>query len=88
MEEATHAELLTVTEMMHNEKMLPPVYAASLTSNGVGCLYVFDQCDSGEGHVVAAHEPQLSGPLFLIHYLLIDAEDRTARIIIRERAGS
>ena len=40
-EEATHVELRAVTEMMHNEKMVPPVYAASLTSNGVACLYVF-----------------------------------------------
>jgi hypothetical protein len=30
-EEATHVELRAVTEMMHKEKMVPPVYAASLT---------------------------------------------------------
>ena len=34
------------------------------------------------------HEPQLLGPLLPIDYLLIDAEGRTARIIIREREGS
>jgi hypothetical protein len=87
-EEATHVELRAVTEMMHKEKMVPPVYAASLTSNGVACLYVFEQRACGEGHVVAVHEPQLLGPLLPIDYLLIDAEDRTARIIIREREGS
>jgi hypothetical protein len=87
-EEATHVELRAVTEMMHRERMVTPVYAASLTSNGVGCLYVFEQYASDEGHVVAVHEPQLMGPLLPIHYLLIDAEGRTARIIIREREGS
>jgi len=87
-EEATHVELRAVTEMMHKEKMVPPVYAASLTPNSVGCLYVFEQHTSGEGHVVAVHEPQMLGPLLPIHYLLIDAEGRTARIIIRERGGS
>lgn len=35
-EEATHVELRAVTEMMHKANMAPPVYAASLTSNGVG----------------------------------------------------
>jgi hypothetical protein len=87
-EEATHAELRAVTEMMHKEKMVPPVYAASLTSNGVACLYVFEQHASAEGHVVAVHEPPVLGPLLPIHYLLIDAEGRTARIIIRERRGA
>jgi len=87
-EEATHVELRAVTEMMRKEQMVPPVHAASLTSKGVGCLYVFEQRASGEGHVVAVHEPQLLGPLLPIHYLLIDAEGRTARIIIREREGS
>jgi len=87
-EAATHVELRAVTETMHNEKMVPPVYAASLTSNGIGCLYVFAQRASGEGHVLAVHEPQLLGPLLPIHYLLIDAEGRTARIIIRERGGA
>jgi hypothetical protein len=87
-EEATHVELRAVTEMMRKEQMVPPVYAASLTPNGVGCLYVFAQRASGEGHVVAVHEPQVLGPLLPIHYLLIDAEGRTARIIIRERGGS
>ena len=68
--------------------MVPPVYAASLTSYGLGCLYVFEQGASGEGHVVAVHEPQVLGPLLPIHYLLIDAEAWTARIIILERGGS
>ena len=87
-EEAPHVELRAVTEMMQEEQMVLPVYAASLTSNGVGCLYVFEQRASGEGHVVAVHEPQVVGPLLPIHYLLIDAEGRTARIIIRARGGS
>ena len=87
-EEATHIELRAITEMMHKEKLVFPVYAASLAPNGTGCLYLFANHDSGEGHVVAVHEPKGMGAPFPIHYLLMDAEGRTARIIIQERAGS
>jgi hypothetical protein len=87
-EEATHIELRAITEMMHKEKLVFPVYAASLAPNGTGCLYLFANHDSGEGHVVAVHEPKGMGAPFPIHYLLMDAEGRTARIIIQERTGS
>jgi hypothetical protein len=87
-EEATHIELRAITEMMHQEKLVFPVYAASLAPNGTGCLYLFANHDSSEGHVVAVHEPKGMGAPFPIHYLLMDAEGRTARIIIQERTGS
>lgn len=87
-EEATYIELRTITELMHKEKLVFPVYAASLTPNGTGCLYLFENHDSGEGHIVAVHEPKGMSSPFPIHYLPMDAEGRTARIIIRERVGS
>ena len=87
-EEATHIELRAITEMMYKEKLVFPVYAASLAPNGTGCLYLFENHDSGEGHIVAVHEPKSMGTPFPIHYLLMDAEGRTARIIIHERAAA
>ena len=87
-EQATHIELRAVTEMMYKEKLVFPVYAASLAPNGTGCLYLFESHDSAEGHIVAVHEPKGMGAPFPIHYLLMDAEGRTARIIIQERAAS
>lgn len=61
-EEATHVELRAFTEMMPKANMVLPVYTASLTSNGVGCLYVFEQRDSGEGHRCSAHTGAASSP--------------------------
>ena len=87
-EEATHIELRAITEMMYKEKLVFPVYAASLAPNGTGCLYLFENNNSGEGHIVAVHEPHGMGAPFPLHYLLMDAEGRTARIIIQERAAS
>ncbi|HEY2524754.1 MAG TPA: hypothetical protein VGI29_06825 [Candidatus Binataceae bacterium] len=88
-EEATEVELRAVTEMMYRERMAFPVYAASLAPGGVGCLYCFERPGAGEGHVVGVHEPQgVGGALLPIHYLLRDADGRTARIIIRAREGS
>jgi hypothetical protein len=62
-EEATHIELRAITEMMHKEKLVFPVYAASLAPNGTGCLYLFANHDSAEGHVVAVHEPKGMGAI-------------------------
>jgi hypothetical protein len=59
-DEAKYAAMRAIIEMMHNEKMVLPVLAAMLTSNGGGSLYHYEEY--GEANVLAEYEG--SGRLF------------------------
>src|SRR5262249_48489863 len=83
-DEAKYTAKRAIIEMMHNEKMVLPVLAAMLTSNGGASLYRYEEYS--EANVLAEYEG--SGVFFSIHFLLIDAKGRTGRITIRERRGS
>src|ERR1700676_4680951 len=84
--EATHTESRAITDMMRSEKMTMPIQVASLAVNAEGCLYPYVEYTEGILICTTRIEERMGG--FPVHFLLVDANGKTARIIVRGRRGS
>jgi len=85
-QEAAHTESRAITDMMRREKMTMPIQVASLAVNAEGCLYRYDEYSEGILLCTTRIGERMGG--FPVHYLLVDAKGKTARIIVRGRRGS
>src|ERR1700730_309127 len=81
--EAAHTESRAITDTMRSEKMTLPVQVASLAVNAEGCLYSYDDYSEGILLCTTRIGERMGG--FPVHYLLVDAKGKTARVIVRER---
>jgi hypothetical protein len=84
--EAAHTESRAITDTMRSEKMTLPVKVASLAVNAEGCLYRYDEYS--EGVLLCTTRIGERMGVFPVHYLLVDAKGKTARVIVRERRVS
>jgi hypothetical protein len=84
--EAAHTESHAISDTMRSEKMTLPVQVASLAVNAEGCLHRYDEYSEGILLCATRIGERMGG--FPVHYLLVDAKGKTARVIVRERRGS
>ena len=84
--EAAGAERHAISDTMRSENMTFPVQVASLAVNAEGCLYRYDEYHEGILLCTTRIGERMGG--FPVHYLLVDAKGKTARVIVRERRGS
>jgi hypothetical protein len=84
--EAADTESHAIIDTMRSEKMTLPVQVASLAVNAEGCLYRYDEYNEGILLCTTRIGERMGG--FPVHYLLVDAKGKTARLIVRERRGS
>jgi len=84
--EAARTESHAIGDTMRSENMTLPVQVASLAVNAEGCLYRYDEYTEGILLCTTRIGERMGG--FPVHYLLVDAKGKTARVIVRERRGS
>ncbi len=72
-----------IIKLAQVEEMSPPIHIMSLASNGAYSL-VRVEGEAKEVTVLAEYDPP-EGSRLPAHTLLLDAEGRTARVVLRER---
>jgi hypothetical protein len=84
--EAARTESRAITDTIRSENMTLPVQVASMAVNAEGCLYRYDEYSEGILLCTTRIGERMGG--FPVHYLLVDAKGKTARVIVRARRGS